>query len=342
MGRHAAGAPTIWARALAQLAGYAAQRGADRAALLAAAGVSAEALDAPDARAPLASFYALVEASVAALGDPHLGLGFASRFEPEHLDALGFLAMTSPTLGEAFRRMLRYQQVWNEGERYTLEIEGDRARLTFTPFGPDRPAHGQVAEMVAFDVLVNAGRMCGDPIRAIAARFRHSPDGEPREKARLLGSPVEFGAPVTELILPAAALTRPLPHANEALAGYLERHVGELAARLPGAPRPVADRVRALIGERLREGADLAALAAPLRMSPRTLQRRLREEGTSLAALVDEVRRSRAEALLRANLAIGEIAYLLGYSEASAFHRAFRRWTGGTPEAFRGSGESRG
>lgn len=224
------------------------------------------------------------------------------------------------------------KQVWNEGERYPLEIEGSHARITFTPFGPARPAHGQVAEMFAFDVLVNAGRMGGDSIRAIVARFRHAPEGDALEKARLLGSPMEFGAPLTELLLPAEALSRPLPHANEALADFLERHVGELAARLPGAPRSVPDRVRALIGEHLREGADPAALAAPLHMSPRTLQRRLREEGTSLAALVDEARRSRATALLRAGLAIGELAYLLGYSEPSAFHRTFRRWTGRTPE----------
>ncbi len=70
-------------------------------------------------------------------------------------------------------------------------------------------------------------------------------------------------------------------------------------------------------------------------MSPRTLQRRLGDEGTSVHALLDEVRRGRAAALLDADMAIGEVAYLLGYSEPSAFHRAFRRWTGVTPEAFR-------
>ncbi|WP_437672874.1 AraC family transcriptional regulator [Sorangium sp. So ce131] len=358
--RHAAAAPaaapSLWARIAAQLAGYAEQRGADRGALLEAAGLAPAALADPDARVPLEAFYALVEAAVATLGDPHLGLGFAGRFQPEHLDALGFLAMSSPTLGEALRRMLRYQQLWNEGERYTLEIRGDRAHLGFAPFGPDRPAHGQMAEMFALDVLVNAGQMIGAPIEAIAARFRHTPAGDPAEKERRIGSRLEFGAPATELVVPAEVLERPLPHANEALAAFLERQVGALAARLPGAAPPasppgaapsstlpgaappaaaLAARVRALLGERLREGADLPALAARLRMSPRTLQRRLRDERTSLNALLDEVRRARAAALLEADMAIAEVAYLLGYSEPSAFHRAFRRWTGATPEGFR-------
>ncbi|WP_437809797.1 AraC family transcriptional regulator ligand-binding domain-containing protein [Sorangium sp. So ce1078] len=339
--RAPARAPTIWARTAAQLADHAAQRGADRAALLEAAGLEAAGLEAaaladPDARVPLPAFYALLEAAVAAAADPHLGLDFAGRFQPEHFDALGFLAMSSPTLGEALERMLRYQQIWNEGERYTLEIRGRCAHLTFAPHGPDRPAHGQVAEMFAFDVLVNAGRMCGDPIQAVAVRFRHAPEGDPEEKARRLGSPVLFGAPQTELVMPVEALDRPLPHANEALAAFLERHVRVIAASLPGAAPPaLSERVRALLGERLREGADLGALAARLRMSPRTLQRRLGDEGTSIHALLDEVRRGRAAALLEADMAIGEVAYVLGYSEPSAFHRAFRRWTGVTPEAFR-------
>ncbi|WP_437925524.1 AraC family transcriptional regulator [Sorangium sp. So ce291] len=337
-GRAPARAPTVWARTAAQLAGYAAERGADRAALIDAAGLTAAALADPDARVPLAAFYALIEAAVTAAADPHLGLGFAGRLQPEHFDALGFLAMSSPTLGEAFRRMLRYQQLWNEGERYTLEIRERRAHIAFTPFGPDRPAHGQMAEMFAFDALVNAGRMCGAPIRAVAVRFRHAPAADPEEKARRLGAAVQFEAPQTELVLPAEALDLPLPHANEALAAFLERQVGAIAAQLPGAASPapaLADRVRALLGERLREGADLGALAERLRMSPRTLQRRLSDEGTSLHALLDEVRRGRAASLLEADMAIGEVAYLLGYSEPSAFHRAFRRWTGETPEAFR-------
>ncbi|MGK4002268.1 AraC family transcriptional regulator [Sorangium sp. So ce1036] len=319
-----------------QLADHAARRGADRAALLEAAGLAPAALADPDARVPLTAFYALIEAAVAATSDPHFGLDFAGRLRPEHFDALGFLAMTSPTLGEAFRRMLRYQQLWNEGERYTLELRGAHVHLGFTPFGPERPAHGQMAEMFALDVLVNAGRMCGDPLPAALVRFRHAPAGDPGQKERQLGARLLFEAPVTELVVPAEVLDRPLPHANEALAGFLERQVGAMTARLPGAASSaVADRVRAALGERLREGADLPALAARLRMSPRTLQRRLGDEGTSLHALLDEVRRGRAAALLEANMAIGEVAYLLGYSEASAFHRAFRRWTGMTPEAFR-------
>ena len=327
--------PTLWARGAAHLLGYAEQRGADRAALLQAAALDPASLSDPDARVPLVAFYELVEVAVNATGDPHLGLGFAGRIDVETFDALGFLVMTSGTFGEALERMLRYQRLWNDGERFTLEIRDDRAHITYTPFGPDRPAHGQVAEMFAFDVLHNGGALCGAPIRALSARFRHAPAADPAEKARLLGAPAVFGDPITELVIPAEALSLPLPHANEALSRFLDRQVQALAERLPVAAASLGNRVRALLAERLHEGADLDALAARLRMSPRTLQRRLRDEGTSLQDLRDEARRARAAAFLETGMAVAEVAYLLGYSEPSAFHRAFRRWTGSTPEEFR-------
>ena len=94
--------------------------------------------------------------------------------------------------------------------------------------------------------------------------------------------------------------------------------------------------MRQLLGEELPMGeVSLAAISARLRVSPRTLQRRLGDEGTSLHAEVDQARRERAAGLLDGGAAIAEIVWLLGYSEPSAFHRAFKRWTGRTPEAWR-------
>jgi AraC-like DNA-binding protein len=95
-------------------------------------------------------------------------------------------------------------------------------------------------------------------------------------------------------------------------------------------------RVERLIADRLPDGgATLRASAAALGMSERTLQRRLHAEGTTFEDLVDGVRRARALAYLDAQLPIAEVAYLLGYAEPSVFHRAFKRWTGRSPEVWR-------
>ncbi|EPX54931.1 Transcriptional regulator, AraC family [Cystobacter fuscus DSM 2262] len=104
-----------------------------------------------------------------------------------------------------------------------------------------------------------------------------------------------------------------------------------MLADLPTSSR-AADQVRALLPELLPEsGAELAHLAARLRMSPRTLQRRLRDEGTSLEAEREAFRRQQARVLLEAGTPIAEVAWRLGYSAPSAFHHAFRRWTGQSP-----------
>jgi AraC-like DNA-binding protein len=163
------------------------------------------------------------------------------------------------------------------------------------------------------------------------------PAGIDRERA--LGCPVRFGAPESRAVLWRAPLERPLPRHDPALFAYLERHAQALLAGVP-AEGGVVERVQRLITEGLRSGEPVQAeVARRLALSERTLQRGLREADTSFAAILDAVRRQLAQLhLSERSLALHEVAFLLGYSEPSAFHRAFRRWTGQTPQEFRGAG----
>jgi AraC-like DNA-binding protein len=167
------------------------------------------------------------------------------------------------------------------------------------------------------------------------------PDTGP-DRATVLGCPVRYGAPETRLVMFRSALERPLPRHDPSLFAYLERHAATVLARA-SATGPTRDRVRRLITEALRHGEpSQAEVSRRLALSERTLQRRLREEATSFAEILDAVRSELSQLYLReANLAAGEVAFLLGYSEPSAFHRAFRRWTGVTPQAFRSSRSAR-
>ena len=133
-----------------------------------------------------------------------------------------------------------------------------------------------------------------------------------------------------------AVLERPLLAQNRDLFAYLDRHAQALQQKLDRAPS-LAFRVRELLVERLRDGEpDQPSIARALGLSERTLQRRLSEENASFASLVDEVRADLARLYLGdPKLAIFEIAFLLGYSEPSAFNRAFKRWTGQSPSEFR-------
>lgn len=330
------GAPTAWGRTLAALLAGAASIGIDPAALGRALDVDARSLHDPDARVPLETIYALLERVVADTGDELAPLRLAQHLDAEALDALGLLAISSATFGVALEHTIRYQRVFAEGERYELERTGAHVHVRYVPWGPPRPGHVWMAELFARDLAVSALAIARDPIAGVRVRLRRA---EPADRAAwrsLLGTDAELGAPLDEVIFPRAAMDAPIVRADPALARFFERYLDERLARLP--EDSLLARARAAVEELLPAGpVTLGQLARRMRSSPRTLQRRLADAGTSLTDLAASVRRARALALVEAGVSFAEIAWMLGYSEPSAFHRAFRRWTGTTALAWRAS-----
>jgi AraC-like DNA-binding protein len=313
-------------------------RGVARATLLRAGGLLSGSLADPDARVPLAAFHDVIDAAVQASNDPCLGLHFATRLELRDLDALGFLVMTSSTFGHALERILRYQRIWSEGQQMVLTVSGPRARLTYEQFGPVCDAHVQMAQIALGDFVVNGSRfvpgLCFDRVR-----FQDRASTRLEEYARVFPAPVELGAPLDEVWFPSRLLDMPMPDANSALFAFFDRYTDEKLRGIPPAGS-IAPRVRALLRDDLAEGRfKLGDIAARLRMSPRTLQRRLSAESTSLHDELDAVRRQQALCFLESGMPIAELAWLLGYSAPAAFHHAFRRWTGVTPQAWRATRE---
>jgi AraC-like DNA-binding protein len=328
--------PTVWARMAAVIVTYAEQQGAEVSRLLEAAGLTRPALAHPDGRIPLVAFYDLIEATSSELRDPCLGLHLTTTLEVADLDALGFLMITSSTFGNALERMLRYQRVWAEGEHFELVHDGELIRVTYEQYGPTRPAHVQMAQMGMTDFVVNGGRLVPG-VRFERVRFRHAEPAQIAEYQRVLGVPLEFGVGVDEALFPARMLDLPMPDANPALNAFFDRYTRDKLNGLP-TDDSVLSRVRDRLRKQLPDGQiKVDQIAEVLHMSSRTLQRRLSEEGTSLQHELDEVRRQQALYFLESGVAIAELSWLLGYSEPSVFHRAFRRWTSTSPEAWRAS-----
>ncbi|HVU04321.1 MAG TPA: AraC family transcriptional regulator [Polyangiaceae bacterium] len=327
--------PTAWARIAHLFLDFGARRGVRRADLLDATGLGEAALGDPDGRIPLACLYDLVEAIGQATGDPAIGLEMPLGLEVDALDVLGFLFITSATFGDALGRMLRYQRIWNEGERIDLRVDGERVRMTYDPFGPFRPAHVLMAQAAICDFAVNTPRFVPG-VAFESCHFRHTRPNDPSRYESVLKLPVEFSAAHDEVRFARSMLDVPIPDANAMLCAFFERHASEKLSELPGAAERLVDRLRRLIRRQLPDGGVKAADLAPkLHMSPRTLQRRLQDEGTSLQAELDRVRRQQALYFLENGTAIAELSWLLGYAEPSAFHHAFKRWTGTSPEAWR-------
>jgi AraC-like DNA-binding protein len=184
-------------------------------------------------------------------------------------------------------------------------------------------------------------RETDEQLHAVHACFTHEP-GDAAEYAEVLGCPIRVRAPWSGWALPKAAMNLPLRRRDPALRRWLERQAADILARLP-ASGDARDEVRSVLSSQLTAGdLRIAVVARRLATTPRTLQRRLLRAGTSFEVLCDDARKEAAQAYLTdTTLSIAEVTYLLGYSEPTAFHRAFKRWHGTTPQAFRAHMASR-
>lgn len=331
--RHGVG-PTAWARIVSLFARRAERIGVPRTPLLARVGLTERDLADPDGRIALETLYALLEAIVEHIGDPLALLGLARDMETDSLDALAFVVLTSPTLRAGLDAFIRYQRIFADGDRYDIEADETWVKIVYTPWGSPRLAHRLMAEMFAVDLVNNASALTGVPFDRPRVRFAHAAPDDVRRHATLLGVDAEFNAARNEVSLRATDLERRVaPEGQEAVCAYFHRDLDARLRALP--PDSIAGTIRDALLRAPTLDATMAGVARQLHMSARTLQRRLKEEGTSLRALLEQVRRARAGPLLESGQSIAEVAYLLGYAEPSAFHHAFRRWTSETPEAFR-------
>jgi AraC-like DNA-binding protein len=270
-------------------------------------------------------------------GDPHFGLHAGARLGPGLLHLLGHLARSENTAAEAYAVAARYLRVLHEGVTIALERDGGIAscRLVAAP-GLELPP---IATEFFLAMWICYGRkVVGDIDHELnEVRFAHPAPAEIDEYRRLFRSRVVFGAARNELIFPVWNLELPTANADPVLAAVLAEKIERLLAPFSDQPW-LGSRVREWLIAQLRGGSPrIDALAAHLHMSERTLRRRLAEEGTTFKQIRDEVRRELAIGYVQERLlSTGEIAFLLRYSEPSAFQRAFKRWTKLTPSEYRG------
>src|SRR5262245_11911668 len=287
----------------------------------------------PDARLPHSKVRAFWREAVRETGDRALGLHVAEQVRPAAFDALGYVFRFSRTLGDGLQRLARYHRFVDDLLTLTVETTRDEARVCLD--GIDRMTR-QTAEFMLATLTraarTETGRRGLDPV---AVEFAFAKPRETADHSRFFRAPLLFGRRRNCLVLGRDALRLPLRHAEPELREVLERRVRDVIARLPPLDT-VVTRARFRLSEQLQGGHPTAAsVGRQLGMSARSLHRRLREEGTTLRGLLEALRRELAERYLAEGVSIDETAFLLGYSEASAFQRAFRRWTGLTPATFR-------
>lgn len=266
------------------------------------------------------------------------GLLAAARVPRGAFALLEYAARTAPDLRNGGRHLLRCDRLFG---RRGLALHEHGHRTTIRDESADVAESSTECAVVElmFGALAAIGRdALGGAWQPSAVRFTHAATGTPRKYGDVFGCGAEHLAMQTELEIPTATLDAPLRGADPRLHSLLLDSGAQFLRRLDG-DAFVSHSVRRVLRDAIRTGrVSLPRIADELGMTRRTLQNRLAREGTSLSVLVDRVRQDLAEQYLaRPGVGISEVAAALGYSEPSAFRRAFKRWTGTTPNRFRQS-----
>ncbi len=290
----------------------------------------------PEGFIPCSLFARILEEAARATGDSCFGLHFGERFNIKNIGPLTYVVLNSPTIAIADEHVARYLKLYNQAAKVFFTVEGQRAYLHYVlvDLGIESPRHQNEYSMV---IRLNTIRMMvGSQWAPLEVRFAHQVPEQISEHVRIFGAPVLFGYSTNAFVIEREFLERQIPAADQRLYRIMERYLEEVLAEIPQEDGVLAA-VRRAVAESMREGdPNLARVAKKMAMSPRTLQRQLKEQGMEFKKLVDDTRQRFAVSYLRNRRnTITEIAFLLGYSEVSAFNRAFKRWTGSTPLAYR-------
>ncbi len=313
---------------------YLSRRGSDREAIASAAGLEESSL-APGARIPRSANLAIWRAAVDETGDDALGLHVAQFAQPGALGLVEYLARTAGSLEESVSMASEFGRLLHDGVELSAEDRGETIEVRHRTLD-GRPQLPAAADFAAAYLICIARQLVGFSfgLRSIALA-RPRPD-DVGEWERFYRCEVTFGAAANTSVLDTAEARRPLARADPNLHALLRGQAEAAQADLP-APNDFVDRVRAALRETLvTSGGRTSALCSRLGLSERTLRRRLEEHGLNLTSLRDGVRRAHALDLeARGTWSQADVAAELGFSSTGAYRRAFARWTGASPRAWR-------
>ena len=267
-------------------------------------------------------------------GDPAFALTLARTSMVRPLGLFGHLVWLSGSVRDALTRAVKFWAMVTRRSTLSLDEADGVAVVLQRPVVASEPRGRILTEFPFASLALRAREATRGAFGLRAVRFTHA--GEPSPAyAEVFRAPVTFGAQHDALELEASQLDLPLASADPITSDALEAKVAQLITNVPTERNAFIDRVRHATAADFEGAASLGVVARRMGMSARTLRRQLEHHGQTLRGVVDEVRRERADQLLEAGVSVKEIAFALGFSEPSAFSRAYKRWTGKAPRATR-------
>ena len=332
------GVPTVSAGYASYLVAFAVTRGADAAQLAARAEIRLDDLEDPDGRVPFASYVALMKAAKELCRTPAFALELGTAKDFREITVVGLICYAAPTMGEALKELNRYGRLVAEldvpaqGARFQVRPRDGALWLVDTRIDPN--AFPELTEETWSRFISETTRhFPGAPF----AKAVHVPHAAPAYRAdyeRIYGVPVTFESDQNAICIDPSWLELPLHQPNRYVFGVLSEHAQRLLQSLEDA-RTMRGRVEGFLIPILHKGdVGMDEVARALGLSRASLYRRLKEEGVSYDAVVDELRHKMALHYLSGKkVSVNETAYLVGFSDPSAFSRAFKRWTGSSPRS---------
>ncbi|MFC1524431.1 AraC family transcriptional regulator [Thermodesulfobacteriota bacterium] len=323
----------------AVLVRYLGNKGHDPTPLLKSIGIDQTALADPETRFTADQFDALWTGAVKLANERDLGFSYASELAEvlRGRSLISNMMLNSSTVGEAMERLVRYHDIVSDAVRPNMEIGNDGVRIFWEYFGPTVKMPEQFGEALMALYTKILLRLTDSKLVLLEVSFV-SPTPENLDKYNeLFKAPLRFNRPENKLLMDRECLAIPIFLSDANVLTTLEKLAKKRLEEL-FPEKPLSSETGKVIGEELMGGREinLDVVAGKLAMSPRSLQFKLKEEGVTYQEILDDLRKQIAlDNLKEPSASIADLAFLLGYSDQSAFNHAFKRWTGKTPRQFR-------
>lgn len=322
---------------LSQLTLYLRKLNIDVDSLFASLGMDASLLTSPDAQIPFDDYIALETRAAEVADDPFFGLHMGESIRPGHYGIIGFMMMNSSHLGEAMRKLGRYNRLIGTVIRASIRLGFKNVRLILSVPADAPTLSRHCIECAAASLVTLARHLTGADVRPLAVSFTGPAPRDDSEYRRVFGCHVCFDQGESALVLDPKISALPVLSPNKELLAYFEDYAQSYLREIEESGACAARVTKILLSHLDQRTVRLKDVARAMSVSSRTLQKRLREEGVVFRDLLFETRRSLAQKYLRENRTVEEISYLLGYAEASVFSKAFKKWYGQSPKAYRAS-----
>jgi AraC-like DNA-binding protein len=326
--------PTVSAGLARGLLGFAVAHGAEERALSSAAGIDASQLADPDNRVPFAAYVKLVRAGKELTDQPGLPLLFAEAIDLSEYSVVGLLSNASETMMDAAMQLNRYGQLvvevdTGDGPRFTYEMRDDGMWMVDQRRNPND--FYELTETTFTRLITGPRRFLPRP-HVLEVHVTHAEPAHRSVYDAIWRCPIKFNAPWNAMRMDPTITTHRVRLEPQYVFGVLSRHAEQLLRELESS-KTTRGRVEALLMPILHTGdIGMDAIAAKLGQSRQTLYRNLKEEGVTFEQVLDDLRHRLALHYLEGRrVSVNETAYLVGFSDPSAFSRAFKRWTGHSP-----------